>query len=250
MTATVSAEGGAARAGRPPFACMIKVCYDVGMTNSEVTAPAEQVTAKLVYALTVHGVWHVHRAGCIDARWAARHGEYQEKPVLFPALTHEDVFNEVIDPEMRELGYSEHDMDVHSCVDAELERVTRRNDGEPVATLQLNFPDEYTAAHYRVLFESQETLRFIGPRIHNPEYNHRLKVWADVSCTGGRGTHVFNAQPIVVSRKLSGPAPLPAAGIAAEGDLVQLVDVDGHPSLWQVVVQPLADPVLVPYVKP
>jgi hypothetical protein len=72
--------------------------------------------ARLVYALTGSGDWDVHRADCADASRAKRRLHYQQEPVPFEATTDEDVYNEILDEEVRELGYDEHNVRILPCV--------------------------------------------------------------------------------------------------------------------------------------
>lgn len=82
------------------------------------------MSARLVYALTGQGNWHVHRAGCADVARAVNRLDYQQKPIEFDATSEEDARAYVVDPETEELGYSpDDDVQVFPCAITALKAV-------------------------------------------------------------------------------------------------------------------------------
>lgn len=216
---------------------MGNVCYDDGMTKTD------SATALLAYALAVDGDWAVHTADCSCLVLGAAQQLYQEEPTLFRAATVEQVLDEVLVDELREMGYDESAVTVHTCVDIALQLLAA---GTPVAaTLHLTPADPYAAERYRQVAVSRETVEIVGPRIHNNGRHHKLTVWADPNCTGGRGTHTFSPQVSVIARQpVKNP---PRAGTVREGDVVEVIELDGTRTLWTVTVTGWAtDPVLKP----
>jgi hypothetical protein len=82
--------------------------------------------AHLVYALTGAGEWDVHRAGCADVTRNANRLHYQQEPEPFDAATEAEVYDAILDDEMRELGYDENQVRILPCVEKAL-----REEGAP-----------------------------------------------------------------------------------------------------------------------
>lgn len=135
-----------------------------------------------------------------------------------------------------------------SCYDdgmREIEAAATTTAVKSVVVLHLRPASDHHRHHYGMLAESVETVRIAGPAAHNPTHDHVLKVWPSGAHTGGRGTHIFSAQPIVIAKH----RPIdqtPRAGTIREDDIVRLVDVDGSTADYRVVRRPLADPALLP----
>lgn len=83
------------------------------------------MSAKLVYALASDGLWHVHREGCADATAARRALKYQEDLHRFDAATEAAVIDYIIDPEVAELGYGEHDVRIFPCAATAIRKARR-----------------------------------------------------------------------------------------------------------------------------
>jgi hypothetical protein len=116
---------------------------------------------------------------------------------------------------------------------------------DPVAAvLHMQPATEYRETTYGVLWTSAETVYVKGRAAHNPHHPHTVDIWRDASCTGGWGTHVFNAQAVIIA---STPVDRPPnVGTVREHDRVRLVFPDGHHEDHIVVAGPLRDPKLVP----
>jgi hypothetical protein len=111
-------------------------------------------------------------------------------------------------------------------------------------TLTLRDAGDYWRRTYGQLYESDETVDVAGFAAHSPHHPHRVLVYDGEDRTGGHGTHILDAQCIVIAdppKKV-----LPSLGTVREGDVVRLVYPDGRVEERVVTAQSLRDPNLVP----
>jgi hypothetical protein len=113
-----------------------------------------------------------------------------------------------------------------------------------VITFTLRAPDLYWTERYGLLLESVGTVDVTGRAAHSPHHPHRVRVWESDECTGGHGTHVLDAEAVVLA-----DTPVersPHLGVVEAGDVVRLVYPDGRTAEYVVTPAPLRDPRLVP----
>lgn len=159
----------------------------------------------LFFAVLAHGdgLWHVHKEGCQDVTRTLRNDVVNGADIYHTDKDVNAVVKKVLDPEIREMGYTEEDVKVHPCCHVKEKRYKLLFDGKKltnaVFTATLKEDDLFSLAGQRIAIiryiRTEDTVGALdnAVRVLKAELNDsgkykdvRFQFWCDgYTSTGG-----------------------------------------------------------------